>query len=121
MKEWVNFDQTCIETPLGHGEEMNRFWWPWPNFSKSPHYKDRKNEHCLHYVSWTNWWILTKFAQKLHQDMGKKWLDFGEPDLIFKATPSLWMSNFDQKSLSAPYLFNQMMDSGQTLCIVSSG
>ena len=22
----------CIETPLGHGEEIIRFWWPWPHF-----------------------------------------------------------------------------------------
>ena len=53
--------------------------------------------------------------------MGKKWLDFGDIDFIFKVTPALWISNFDQKSLTAPYLLNQMMDSGQTLCIVSLG
>ena len=29
--------------------------------------------------------------------MGKKWLDFGDFDLIFKDTPALWMSNFNQK------------------------
>ena len=46
----------------------------------------------------------------------KKILDFGDLGLIFKVTPALWMSDFDQKkSLSAPYLLNQMMDSGQTL------
>ena len=63
--------------------------------------------------------------------MGKKLIDFGDLDLIFKVTPALWMSNFDKKkkekkkkkkekkkSFSAPYLLNQMMDSGQTLCIV---
>ena len=53
--------------------------------------------------------------------MGKKWLDFDDHDLIFKVTPAIWMSNFDQKSLSAPYLLNQMVDSGLTLCIVSLG
>ena len=55
--------------------------------------------------------------------MGKKWLDFGDLDLIFKDTPALWMSNFDQKkkSLSALYFLNQMMDSGQTSCIASLG
>ena len=42
--------------------------------------------------------------------MGKEWLDFDDIDLIFKVTPALWMSFFDQKILSAPYL--QMMDSG---------
>ena len=51
--------------------------------------------------------------------MGKKGLDFGDLDLIFKVTPALWMLNFDKKGLSAPYLLNQMKDSGQTLCIVS--
>ena len=51
--------------------------------------------------------------------MGKKSLDVGDLDLIFKVTPALWMPNFDQKSLSAPYLWNQIMDPGQTLCIVS--
>ena len=53
--------------------------------------------------------------------MGKKWLDYGDHDLIFKITPALWMSKFDQKRLSAPYLLNQMMDSDQTLYIVSLG
>ena len=52
--------------------------------------------------------------------MGKKWLDFGDLDLIFKVTPALCQI-FTKKSLSAPYLLNQMMDSGQTLCIVSLG
>ena len=53
--------------------------------------------------------------------MGKKWLDFGDLDHIFKVTPALWMSNFDQKSLSALYLLKQMINSGQTLYIVSLG
>ena len=51
--------------------------------------------------------------------MGKRSLDFGDLDLIFKVTPALSMSIFDQESLSAPYLWNQIMDPGQTLCIVS--
>ena len=45
--------------------------------------------------------------------MKKKWLDFGDIDLIFKVTSALWMSNSDQKSVSAPYLLNQMMDSDE--------
>ena len=53
--------------------------------------------------------------------MGKKWLDFGDIDFIFKVTPALWMLNFDQKNVSALDLLDQMMDSGQTLCIVSLG
>ena len=34
----------------------------------------------------------------------KKWLDFGDLDLIFKVTPALWMSNLEPKSLTVPYL-----------------
>ena len=30
-------------------------------------------------------------------DEGKKWLDFGDIDLIFKVVPALWNSNFDRK------------------------
>ena len=54
--------------------------------------------------------------------MEKKWLDFSDLDLIFKLTPALWMSNFDQKkSLAVLYLLNQMTQSGQTLRVVSFG
>ena len=76
---------------------------------------------CLHSTSWTNgFW--PKLAQTQYWDEGKKWLDFGDLDLIFKVTPTLW--NFQiltKESFPAPYLLNQMMDSGQTLCIVSLG
>ena len=53
--------------------------------------------------------------------MGKKWLDFDYLDLIYKVRTALWISNFDQKVLSAPYLLYQIMYSGKTLCIVSMG
>ena len=43
--------------------------------------------HCLHSVSWTNWWSLTKLAQTHYWEGGKKWLDFGDTDLIFKVIP----------------------------------
>ena len=64
--------------------------------------------------------FMTKLFQKHHWDMGEKWLASDDHDLIFKVTPTLWMSNFDQKSLFAPCLWNQMMDSGQSLCIIVS-
>ena len=51
--------------------------------------------------------------------MWKKWLDFGDIDLIFMVTPALWMSNFDQKEACLHPLLNQVMASGQALCIVS--
>ena len=59
------------------------------SLSRSLHYKDSKNEPCVHSVSWINRWNLTKLAQVLHWDGGKKWLDFSDLDLIFKATLAL--------------------------------
>ena len=38
-----------------------------------------------------NQWVdLTKLAQTHYWEGGKKWLDFGDTDLIFKITPALW-------------------------------
>ena len=47
--------------------------------------------HCLHSDSWTNRWSLTKLAQTQYWEGGKKWLDFGDTDLIFKVIPALWI------------------------------
>ena len=41
---------------------------------------------CVHITSLTNGWDLTKLAQIHHQYGGKKWLEFGDLDLIFKVT-----------------------------------
>ena len=32
LNQWMDFEQTCIDTLLGGGEEMIRLWWPWPYF-----------------------------------------------------------------------------------------
>ena len=40
---------------------------------------------CLHSISWINGWILTKFAQTHYWDREKKWLDFGDLDLISRS------------------------------------
>ena len=122
--------QTSYVVMLGWFKDLIRFWWHWPNFQG--HHTilcdDCKKEPCLYSISWTNWWIFTKLAQKHLWNMGKKWLDFDDLDFIFKVTQVFWMSNFvkkkkkrKKKSLSAPYILNQMVDSGQTLCIVSLG
>ena len=58
-------------------------------FTRSLHYKDSKNEPCVHSVSWISRWNLTKLAQILHWDGGKKWLDFSDLDFIFKVTLAL--------------------------------
>ena len=82
--------------------------------------------YCLRSIPWTNGWILTKLAQTHYWEGGKKWLDFGDLDRIFKITAAL--RNFQiltkKKSLSAPYLLNQMTDSYprcQTSYIVTLG
>ena len=28
LNQWVDFDQTCIDTLLGQGKEVITFWWP---------------------------------------------------------------------------------------------
>ena len=38
----------------------------------------------VHIISLTNGWNLTKLAEIHHQYGGKKWLDFGDLDFIFK-------------------------------------
>ena len=62
-------------------------------------HKDSKNDPCVHPLSWIIRWNLFKLAEILHWDEGKKWLDFGDLDLIFKVTLTLWHSNFDRKKL----------------------
>ena len=32
FNQWLEFDQTSIDTSLGRGTEVIRFWWPWPYF-----------------------------------------------------------------------------------------
>ena len=51
---------------------------------------------------------------------GKEVIDFDDLEL-FSRSQHFELSNFDQKSLSAPYLLNQMTDSGQTSYIVTLG
>ena len=77
---------------------------------------------CLHSISRTNERILTNLTQTHYWEGGNKWLDFGDLGLISKITPAL--RNFQiltKKSLSAPYLLNQMTDSGQASHIVTIG
>ena len=32
QNEWMDFDQTCAAILLRQGQELIRFWWPWPHF-----------------------------------------------------------------------------------------
>ena len=81
----------------------------------------RRRPRCsLSSLSWTNGWILTKLAQTHYWKGGKKWFWWHWP--YFQGhTSTLKFSNFDPKSLSAPYLLNQMTDSGQTSYFVTLG
>ena len=49
-------------------------------------------DHCLHVISWTIGWTVTKFAslQVYKSDRINSLLDFGDLDLIFKVTAS-WL------------------------------
>ena len=95
-----NFDRKKLVCTLylePRGKKMIRFWWPWLWKWRSLHYKDSKSEPCVHSISWINRWNLTRLAQIHQWDWEKKWLDFGDLDIIFKATPALWNSNFNRK------------------------
>ena len=84
-------------------------------FSRSLHYKYSISEPCVHSISWINRWNLTKLAQIYYWDWGKKWLDFGELDLIFKVTLALWNSNFDRKRLVCKLYLEPSLDVYQTI------
>ena len=32
QNEWMDYDQTCTAILLRQGQELIRFWWPWPHF-----------------------------------------------------------------------------------------
>ena len=87
-------------------------------FSRSLHYKDSKSEPCAHSISWINRWNLTKLAQIHHWDWGKKWLDFGDLDLIFKVTQTQILI---EKSLCAHCILNQWLEFYQTSTDTSLG
>ena len=66
---------------------------------------------CLHSISWTNGWILTKLAQTHYLDGGEEvirfwWLWWSWPHFQ-GPTSTLNYQILTKKSLSAPYLLNQ--------------
>ena len=79
----------------------------------------------MHNISLTNGWNLTELAQIHHKDGAKKWLDFGDLDLIFKITTLSILKKVSLvnavKGLCAHYLFNQWMEFNQTSTDTSSG
>ena len=73
----TNLRNTCITVLLKHQNVK----WSCKHFG----YSCIHDKVIIHYIL-TNVWNLTKLAQIHHQDEGKKWLDFGYLDLIFKVT-----------------------------------
>ena len=62
LNQMTNYGQTSYIVTLGWFKGLIRFWWPWPNFQGHHTIKTCQNELCLHYISWTNWWMMTKLA-----------------------------------------------------------
>ena len=94
FNQWPEFEQTSTDIWSGWGKEVIKFWWPWPYFQGHYIIKTLKVSLVYTLISWINRWNLTKLAQIHNWDWGKKWLDFGDLDLIFKVTPELWNSKF---------------------------
>ena len=97
LNQMTDSGQTSYIVTLGCFKDFIRFWWPWGNFQG--HYTIKTVQMSL---------VFTLSCEPIHGfwpnlyrnywNMGKKWLDFGDLDLIFKVTPALWMSNFDKKA-----------------------
>ena len=71
-------------------------------FSRSHEGLDCWKIACLLPISSMNGWILTKLVHLNCWDMELNWLDFGDPDPIFKVTLRL---RFLENGLSAPVLW----------------
>ena len=63
FNQWLEFDQTSTDTLLGHGKEVIRFFVTLILFSRSPHYKDSKND------------LVKKLCADCHFN---QWLDFDQ-------------------------------------------
>ena len=81
----AGFNQICMDITFGHDKKLNRFWWPWTNFQGHCQTKSV----CLHVISWTVGWNITKFASLYKSDRINSLVGFGDLDLIFKVTASL--------------------------------
>ena len=108
---WPNLHR-CI---TGRGKNSEWIFVTLTSFSRSHRhfeiFKFWPKKACLHPISRTKWQILAKLHVLQHWDGLKIWLDFGDLDLIFKVTILKRLWNFQiltKKSLSAPYLLNQM-------------
>ena len=97
MNRLADFNQICMDITFGHDEKQIWFWWPWPTFQGLCGTNLSQNMRVLHNISWTSWWILTRFTLIKHLDMIKSWMGFGDLDLIFKVTARLNPPKLSQK------------------------
>ena len=79
----VDFDQTYMETPLGHGKEMIRFWWPWPHFDE---------------ILQTHWyWCSSSWDSQMPFVIGQ---GFAEVKILkIDAGPNFWIVEYFERSL----------------------
>ena len=92
MNQWLEFYHTSTDTSLGHGKEVIGLV-TLTSFSRSLHYKDSKYESCIHSISWINRWNLTKLAQILYWDRGKKRLDYTIFFVSFQQSYGPWLTS----------------------------
>ena len=97
LNQMMDSGQTSYIVMLGWLKDLIIFWWPWPYF---------QGHHTIKIVKMSLVCTLSPepvggFLPNLHRNTSGTWErnDFGDLDLIFKVTPALWMSNFDQKKL----------------------
>ena len=75
---------------------------------------------CVASCLLSKWVDFDQLAQTNYWEEGQKWLDLVSLTSFSRSHQHFEISNFDRKSLCAPYLLNQMTDSGHTsyMCIL---
>ena len=84
MYQLADFNQICMDITFGHDKKLNNFQGHCQTYST----KIKPKSVCLHVISWTIGWNVTKFASLYKLDRINSLLNFGYLVLIFKATAS---------------------------------
>ena len=70
MNQLADFNQICMDITFGHDKKI------------------KPKSVCLHVISWTIGWNVTKFASLYKSERVNSLLDFVDLDLIFKISAS---------------------------------
>ena len=100
MSQLADFYQICMDRTFGHDKKLNRFWWPWSNFQGHCQTKSTKfnpKNVCLHVISWTIGWNVTKFASLYKWDRINSLLDQGHSFMTEIATID-WFGRFPENT-----------------------